>query len=176
MAASEIFMLNTWVKKKKIWVIFSSNLNDRYCYMFFFFLKYVIFWCTKIFFLYVKYEKITWHDLPSKIRNRIYSYHCKYYYLLHVFHPLPTPIPMINIILVCWFLMYLKLCHDFFVAMYFFIQLIHSFLLVLNWLYIVVFIPLLHIFKTLFLKVIYSILYPLIILIILYFKINFNQV
>lgn len=104
-----------------------------------------------------------------KLEIEYYSYHCKYYYLLHVFHPVPTPIPTLNMILVCSFLMYLKLCHDFFVAVYCFAQLIHSFLLVLNWLYVVVFIPLSHIFKTLFLKAIYSILCPLIILIILYF-------
>lgn len=48
MAASEIFMLNICGWRRKKVVIFFSNLNDIYCY-FFFFLKYVIFWCTKIF-------------------------------------------------------------------------------------------------------------------------------
>lgn len=77
-----------WVKKKKTWVIFSSNLNDRYCHMFFSFWNMSYFYVQK-YFSYVKYE------LPDMIyypKLEIdYSCHCKYYRLLHVFHPLPTP-------------------------------------------------------------------------------------
>lgn len=158
-----------WVKKKKTWVTFSSNLNGRYCYMYFFFLKYVIFFMYKSIFPMSNMKKLPDMIYHPKWEIDYYSYHCKYYYFLHEFHPLPTAIPMINMILVCSFLMYLKFCHDFFVAVYCFVQLTHALLLVLNWLYVVVFIPLLHIFKTLFLKAIYSILCNLIILISLYF-------